>query len=259
MSVSRAKPARLARAKEKRFAFYDLDSTLVDLNLVHATLFILANMGEWKNRVSYLLAFAARAPRLYLAEQRDRRLLNTVMFEAFRGVSYDRLLALGEEYCDRVLRKHLYPHAVSMLHANRDAGIEPVIVTGSPDFVVAPLARELGVEHFAANRFIYRAGKATGRLAEPVMASDEKADWCAEFAAARGADLRDCWGYADSHYDLAFLAALGHPVCVNPDRKLKAAAATRQWPIVYFDRAELDGDDDIDLLWPHVGDPDGPS
>jgi HAD superfamily hydrolase (TIGR01490 family) len=259
MSVSRTKPARLARATEKRLAFYDLDGTLVDLNLVHATLFILANLGEWKNRISYMLAFAARAPRLYLAEQRDRRLLNTVMFEAFRGVSHDRLLALGEEYCDRVLTKHLYPHAVAMLHANRDAGIEPVIVTGSPDFVVAPLARELDVEHFAANRFVYRSGKATGRLVEPVMASDEKADWCAEFAGARGINLRDCWGYADSHYDLAFLAALGHPVCVNPDRKLRAAAATRQWPIVYFDRAEPDGDDGIDSLWPHMGDPDGPS
>jgi len=259
MSVSRTRPARLARAIQKRFAFYDLDGTLVDLNLVHATLFMLANLGEWKNRVSYLLSFAARAPRLLRAEQRDRRLLNTVMFEAFRGVSEDRLLALGAEYCERVLTTHLYPHAVAMLHANRAAGMEPVIVTGSPDFVVAPLAHELGVEHYAANRFVYRSGKATGRLVDPVMASDKKAEWCSDFAASRGIDLRDCWGYADSHYDLAFLAALGHPVCVNPDRKLKAAAQSRQWPIVYFDRAKPDGEHNIDSLWPHIGDPDGPS
>jgi len=36
----------------------------VDLNLVHAGDFHLANVGEWGGRVSYLLGFAARIPRL---------------------------------------------------------------------------------------------------------------------------------------------------------------------------------------------------
>jgi hypothetical protein len=50
-------------------------------------------------------------------------------------------------------------------------------------------------------------------------------------------DLSDCWGYADSHYDTAFLAALGHPVAVNPDRRLRAAALSRQWPVLHFEKA----------------------
>ena len=91
------------KAPKRRAAFYDLDGTLVDLNLVHAAIFTLANVGEWSGRVSYLLGFAARIPRLYVAEQRDRRLLNTVLFEAFKGVSRDRLFSLGEEYCERIL------------------------------------------------------------------------------------------------------------------------------------------------------------
>ena len=82
-----------------------------------------------------------------------------------------------------------------------------MLVTGSPDFIVAPLARHLGIADFAANRFVFSRGRATGRLAEPVMAGDEKAVWCADYAAAHDIDLADCWGYADSHYDTAFLAA----------------------------------------------------
>src|SRR5271155_877379 len=127
-----------SRPTKARAAFYDLDGTLVDLNLVHAAIFTLANVGEWTGRVSYLLGFAARIPRLYIAEQRDRRLLNTVLFEAFKGVSRDRLFSLGEEYCDRILIGHLFPRAVELIEANRAAGIEPVLVTGSPDFIVAP-------------------------------------------------------------------------------------------------------------------------
>lgn len=220
-----------------RAAFYDLDGTIVDLNLVHAAIFILANLGEWSGRVAYLLGFAARIPRLYVAERRDRRLLNTILFEAFKNVSRDRLLSLGEEYCERILIGHLFPRALDLIEANRAAGIEPVLVTGSPDFIVAPLARHLGVADFAANRFVFSRGRATGRLAEPVMAGDEKAAWCADYAAGRNIDLADCWGYADSHYDIAFLAALGHPVAVNPDRRLRAAALSRQWPVIHFEKA----------------------
>ena len=240
------------KAVKQRAAFYDLDGTLVDLNLVHAAIFTLANLGEWSRRVSYLLGFAARIPRLCIAEQRDRRLLNTVLFEAFKGISRDRLLSLGEEYCERILVRHLFPRAIELIEANRAAGIDPVLVTGSPDFIVAPIARHLGIADFAANRFVFSRGRATGRLAEPVMAGDEKAVWCENYAAARDIDLADCWGYADSHYDTGFLGAIGHPVAVNPDRRLRATALSRQWPVIHFEKVSdteqlEDFDKDLEL------------
>jgi HAD superfamily hydrolase (TIGR01490 family) len=246
MSVSNnRKTANGSRANPRRVAFYDLDGTLVGLNLVNAAVFMLANVGEWTGRLSYLFGFAARIPQLYLAERRDRRLLNTVLFESFKGVSRDRLFSLGEEYCERILIRNLYPRAIELIEANRIAGIMPVLVTGSPDFIVAPLARHLEIADFAANRLVYSRGLATGRLATPVMATDEKAVWCAQYAAERDINLSDCWGYADSHYDTAFLAALGHPVAVNPDRRLRAAATNRQWPVIRFEKNPLLQDRDF--------------
>ncbi len=236
MSVHRAKSSRTNRPQISRAAFYDLDGTLVDLNLVHITLFVLANLGEWSNRLSYLAAFAARAPRLYIAEQQDRRKLNILMFEAFKGVSRDRLVELGREYCERVLIGHLYPKGIELIEANRRAGLEPVLVTGSPDWVVGPLARYLNITDFSANRMAISRGRATGRLLEPIMATAEKATWCEQYAAAHGMKLADCWGYADSHYDLPFLTALGHPVAVNPDKRLHATAMSRQWPTIHLEK-----------------------
>ena len=229
-----ARPGRGSRGKSRGFAFYDLDGTLASLNLLHATAFYLANLGEWSGRAGYLARLVLALPRLYYAERDDRRLLNMKLFEIYKGVSRDRLWELGEEYCDRVLVRHLYPRAVEMLEANRTVGLEPVLVTGSPDFLIEPLARHLNIEHFAANRLIYSRGIATGRMQEPVMAGSDKSDWCEAFAAAHRAALADCWGYADSYYDLPFLCALGHPVAVNPDRRLLAAAHNRKWPIVRF-------------------------
>jgi HAD superfamily hydrolase (TIGR01490 family) len=245
MSVSGSKPSRNGHGKPvPGAAFYDLDGTLADLNLVHAALFILRNLGEWHRRIISIATLAASAPRLYLAERKDRRLLNEVLFESLKGVSSDRLIELGQEYCDRVLIKHLYPSAIELVEANRRIGLEPVLVTGSPDFIVAPLCRQLGIRDFAANRLIISGARATGRLMQPVMAADEKADWCVNFAAQHNLDLRKCWGYADSYYDLPFLIALGHPVAVNPDRKLRAAAMSRQWPVLRFDQSTDDESDD---------------
>jgi HAD superfamily hydrolase (TIGR01490 family) len=183
-----------------------------------------------------VLGLATRLPMRFLTERRDRHLLNVVLFEMFRGIPRERLVKLGEEYCDRVLIANMYPSAIEMIAANRDAGLDPVLVTGSPDFIVEPLARRLGIEAFVANRLAFHDGFATGRLCEPVIVSDAKAAWCAEYAANNRISLRDSWGYADSHFDLPFLAALGHPVAVNPSRRLLAVARQRQWPIVRFDK-----------------------
>lgn len=215
-------------------AFYDLDGTLVDVNLLHATAYMLANVGEWKGRLTNLAALALRLPRLYAAERHDRRLLNVAMFEVFKGISRDRLIVLGEEYCERVLMQRFYAQALDLLEGNRAAGLKPILVTGSPDFVVAALARRLGVDVFAANRLAFSRNLASGRLREPIMAGEEKARWCEEFANRQGLRLKDCWGYADSYYDLPFLTTLGHPVAVNPDRRLEATARDRQWPIIRF-------------------------
>src|SRR5260370_42158761 len=108
MSVSNhRKTVSAARVNPRRAAFYDLDGTLVGLNLVHAALFMLANVGEWSGRLSYLLGFAARIPQLYLAERRDRRLLNTVLFESFKGVAPDPLFSVVREHVARLTTRKL--------------------------------------------------------------------------------------------------------------------------------------------------------
>ena len=235
MSVSRSRVSRNGRAKSlPGAAFYNLEGVVSEIGAIRAVSFILSNIGEVHLRLMNLASFAARLPGTLLLD--DPKLLNERLYESLKGVSIDRLVELGREYCDRILRKRLSPGAVELIEANREVGLQPVLVSQSPDFVVAPLCRHLGIEHFASNRLIVAKGRATGRLAT-CLVGESKADWCVAFAAERNLDLRNCWGYANSYSDLPFLSALGHPVTANPDRRLRAAAMNRQWPILTFDRS----------------------
>jgi len=65
--------------------------------------------------------------------------------------------------------------------------------------------------------------------------AENKASCIRELAAKRGFDLAECTAYSDSHTDLPFLDAVGHPVVVNPDRELRRIAGERGWPILEFD------------------------
>ena len=58
-----------------------------------------------------------------------------------------------------------------------------------------------------------------------------------ELAEREGYDLAECTAYSDSHTDLPFLEAVGHPVVVNPDRALRRIAAERGWPVLEFSDA----------------------
>jgi len=221
----------------RRAAFYDLDGTLVDLNLVHITLFVLANLGEWTNRLSYIAAFAVRAPRLYLAEQQDRRKLNILMFEAFRvsrAIAWLSSDASTASACSSIIYT---PKASKLVEANRRAGLEPVLVTGSPDWV------NRAVGGTSQHRGFFREpndDKPRPRYRTPARADHgdrgKRPFGASKYATQHGLKLADCWGYADSHYDLPFLNALGHPVAVNPDKRLRATAMSRQWPIIQLEK-----------------------
>jgi len=58
-----------------------------------------------------------------------------------------------------------------------------------------------------------------------------------EWAQRRGVDLSSSTFYTDSYSDRALMERVGHPVAVNPDRRLAALAHRRGWEVVDWGRA----------------------
>jgi putative phosphoserine phosphatase/1-acylglycerol-3-phosphate O-acyltransferase len=112
------------------------------------------------------------------------------------------------------------------------------MATTSPAALVTPFAERLGMDAVVATRWAVRDGKYTGELDGPVVWGRGKLEAVKEWASDNGVDLRGSYAYSDSYYDAPLLAAVRHPVAVNPDVRLAGLAALQGWPVRHLDLPE---------------------
>jgi len=177
----------------------------------------------------------------------SRTLFNEVFYREYRGLREDWLRREAEGLFEQVFQRRIFPGARTLLQADRDAGFRPVLVTGSPDFAVGPIARHLGFEDVIANTLVFENGVATGAIRPPILAAEEKAGAMHRLAAGYNVGTERCKAYSDSISDLPMLLCVGQPVAVNPDRRLAREARRRGWPILDLKRtrrADPDGNSD---------------
>jgi thioester reductase-like protein len=120
---------------------------------------------RWSRRGGLFLQALVR-PVLYASH---RVLATRILHALLCGVSRDRLDLLGEEYFHYILKPHLKPKGVKLLHEWMEKNGQIVLVSQGLDHVMRPLARHLQVEKLVANRLEFRDGTCTGRLIDPVV------------------------------------------------------------------------------------------
>ena len=128
------------------------------------------------------------------------------------------------------------PLAESVFAAHREAGRPIVLATTTPYDLVRPFADLLGLDDVIATRYGVNAdGTYDGTIAGPFVWSAGKLEAVREWADRHGVDLAASYAYSDSVYDTPLLAAVGHPVVVNPDPRMAVMARARRWPVLNLD------------------------
>jgi phosphoserine phosphatase len=97
--------------------------------------------------------------------------------------------------------------------------------------VVQPLAEELSIPHVICSELEVCSGELTGEFDRPLCYGAGKRERAEAFARALGSDLEHAAFYTDSITDLPLLEAVGTPIVVNPDARLRRMALRRNWPI----------------------------
>jgi HAD superfamily hydrolase (TIGR01490 family) len=153
-------------------------------------------------------------------------------FPYLKGISRSALEKIAVESFETRLKGDLFEGALSLVRRLRDEGRRVILATSSIDFIVEPLARYLGVGGVLATTLEFADGASTGRFVGTPMFRREKKERVLTFLSAEGIQPGECSFYSDSIYDLPLLEAVGNPVAVNPDFRLRRIARQRNWRIM---------------------------
>lgn len=152
----------------------------------------------------------------------------------FRGQGSAGMKELGRRCFEDVIRPRLAGSGVERVRYHREAGHRTVLLSGSVPFVLQPMAAELGVDDLICSRLDEADGRLTGRLVGLHPYGAAKAALIRRFAEKERVDLGASFCYADHHSDEGILRLFGHPVCINPSKRLRGIAQRLGWPVEEF-------------------------
>ncbi len=118
-------------------------------------------------------------------------------------------------------------------HKTRNA--ELVILSSAIEEICYPVARYLGMDAVISSRLEIRDGLYTGNPKGNFCVGEEKFRRLTEYCSMKGYLPGEAFFYGDSISDLQALSGVGHPVCINPDRKLKKVAKAKEWDVRQWD------------------------
>ncbi len=217
-------------------AFFDLDKTVIakaSMVAFGGPLYRAGLLSRWL----LLRALYGQLVYLYLGadEARLARMRNAVL-ALTKGWDHDHISSLVRETLDEVIEPLVYDEALELMRYHQAEGHLVVIISASPEEIVAPLSEYLGADVALATRALLDdEGRYSGEL-ERYCYGPAKAVLMREMAEERGIDLDASAAYSDSVTDLPMLECVGHPVAVNPDRGLLRVARARDWEVRRFVR-----------------------
>jgi fatty acyl-CoA reductase len=212
-------------------AFFDFDGTIVRTNIVHCYAYLRRRELSAAAYVPWAAWFLVRGLFFKLMDRIDRHAFSRVFYKSYRNLNEETLKGHAPAMFEELLKPNIAAEAVAAVEAHRAAGRELVLLSGSLDFIVQPLADHLNFDRVVASHMQTKDGKFTGVLDGASVVGQEKRVRVLDDAEKNGIDLAASFAYADSISDLPILEAVGNPVVINPDARLEHTATVRGWPI----------------------------
>jgi len=209
-------------------AFFDVDNTLIPGVAIEVKFFrYLLRRGFVGMRESAQSAWhlLRHMPPMSLHPLRERKLYLAGKYPAM-------IEPLAEEFVRAEICPRISHDGLAVLEKHQQAGHRVVLVTGSLDFLIAPLATMLNVPTVLAATPERIASQYTGHVLPPLPYGEGKRVLIESLSAHEQMDLQDCYAYGDSPGDVAVLQSVGHPQVVNPIRGLGRIARQHGWPVV---------------------------
>ena len=187
----------------------DVDSTLIDQEVIDE-LAKIAGLGEQVSEIT------------------SRAMAGELDFENALRQRVRLLKGHSKEILTQVRAKITLTHGaedlISTLHS---LGVKVGIVSGGFEEVIAPLAGELKLDFFRANRLAIDNGVLTGEVSGRIIGRHEKAEALRDFAKDSGVDISQTVAVGDGANDIEMIksAGLGIAFCAKAVLRSEASVA----------------------------------
>jgi HAD superfamily hydrolase (TIGR01490 family) len=211
-------------------AFFDLDNTIIPGPAIERDYFLLL----WRHGVVGARDLAKSA--LWLLRKIPPFSLDPLRRHKpyLTGKSVASVESQAQAFFWKSVCPRISQHARRVIEEHQAQNHRIVLLTGSPEFLVGPLATFLKIEQVAAGRLDRNGLLYTGGMIDPYPYRHGKRIVAEQLATEQGFNLRDCYMYGDSPGDLPVLEAVGHPRVVNPIRGMARVARRRGWPVLHW-------------------------
>jgi HAD superfamily hydrolase (TIGR01490 family) len=216
----------------KRYVvFFDLDRTIIKeiSGRALAGRAFREGLMSWSSFTNAIYLYI-----LYKLELRDPLKVIDEMVGWVKGMPE----ALLWEISSKVVREVLYPsvfmEAITEINIHKTKDAQVVILSSGLNSVCREMSEILVLDDMICSSLETNNGYLTGKPSGRLCFGKEKLYRLTGYCKMHNINEADSWYYGDSISDLPVLMAVGNPVCVNPDRKLKREALKRGWKIVQW-------------------------
>jgi HAD superfamily hydrolase (TIGR01490 family) len=213
-------------------AFFDVDKTLCDCySGFHTTMELIRRRIVKKRRLLLALIYNAIG-RVHL--RADVRKMYEIAISDMAGTHLEDILRIGRETFEKRVKPKMYVGGMEEIKKARAAGFYIALISSGPYMLIKTMEEFLKADASFSNGPVVSDGILQRTFQEPLCYKEGKVLIAKRFAEERRVSLKDCRFYSDSISDLPLLSLVGHPIVVNPDKKLRQLAMKKHWQILHF-------------------------
>jgi HAD superfamily hydrolase (TIGR01490 family) len=154
----------------------------------------------------------------------------TEMAAWMKGVGVKELDLLAKKIVENYLLKRIRPEIVSEIAKHKEQGLKLGILSAALDVICEPIAKHLHITDVLICSKVQAKNQVyTGKIEGKLCYAEQKKIQLEKYCDDKHLQLNEIIYYADSISDMDVMQSVGYPICVSPDRKLRAYARLKSW------------------------------
>jgi HAD superfamily hydrolase (TIGR01490 family) len=213
---------------KKYIAFFDLDHTIFNVNSGRILIENAYKKGLIKTKqiiLAYLFSW------LYELGLLEAEYIMITLTDWLKGIAEKEFASFTDEVFEKYLKNTVRLQAKKEIEQHKENNAHLVILSAATSYICESAKDLLHFDDVICSKMEVIDGFFSGNPDGSYCYGDEKLNQVLDYFDKNNFNLKHAFYYTDSYSDLNVLKAVGNPICVTPDKKLKKYAQKNDWPV----------------------------